>query len=136
MKYNLTSYQSDNKENPGFFASQPLRGAARSRQEDYLILQILPAQNTSFWQKELSNLCRDATVAYYQCSGSVTSALRTAIESVNKTLRVQNSGLRLDQSPETAAMMVAVLRDGAVYLAQAACASALLVSGAGNTLFF
>lgn len=136
MKYNLTSYQSDNKENPGFFASQPLRGAARSRQEDYLILQILPAQNTSFWQKELSNLCRDATVAYYQCSGSVTSALRTAIESVNKTLRVQNSGLRLDQSPETAAMMVAVLRDGAVYLAQAACASTLLVSGAGNTLFF
>lgn len=63
--------------------------------------------------------------------------MRDAIECVNKALRVQNSGLRLDQSPESAAMMVGVLRDGALYLAQVAHASALLVSGgAGTRLFF
>ena len=136
MKYNLTSYQSDNKENPGFITSLPLRGASRQRSEDVLILQVIPAQDNAFWQSRLAKLTRDAALAYYQSSGSVTNAMRSAIEHVNRALRIQNSGLRLEQSPETAAMMVGVLREGALYLAQAGHASALLVSGAGTRLFF
>ncbi len=136
MKYNLTSYQSDNKENPGFITSLPLRGASRQRSEDVLILQVIPAQDNAFWQSRLAKLTRDTALAYYQSSGSVTNAMRSAIELVNRALRIQNSGLRLEQSPETAAMMVGVLRDGSLYLAQAAHASALLVSGAGTSLFF
>jgi len=136
MKYNLTSYQSDNKENSGFITSLPVRGASRQRSEDVLILQVMPAQDNAFWQSRLAKLTRDAALAYYQSSGSVTNAMRSAIEHVNRALRVQNSGLRLEQSPETAAMMVGVLREGALYLAQAAHASALLVSGAGTRLFF
>ena len=136
MKYNLVCYQSDNKENPGFFASQPLRGASRQREDDFLIIHLMPAQNTAFWDSRLAKLTREAAVAFYRSPGSITSAMRDAIECVNKALRVQNSGLRLDQSPESAAMMVGVLRDGALYLAQVAHASALLVSGAGTRLFF
>lgn len=136
MKYNLVSYQSDNKENPGFYASKPMRGAARGRQDDTLILHIFPSETSAYWQSQLAKLARNAAKAYYQSSGSVTRAMRSAIERVNKALRVQNSGLRVEQNPESAALMVAVLRDGELYLTQAGHASALLVSGAGTRLFF
>jgi hypothetical protein len=136
MKYNLVSYQSDNKENPGFYASKPMRGAARGRQDDTLILQIFHTETSAYWQSQLAKLARNAAKAYYQSPGSVTRAMRSAIERVNKALRVQNSGLRVEQSPESAALMVAVLRDGELYLTQAGHASALLVSGAGTRLFF
>ena len=135
MKYNLVTYQSDNKDNPGFFASKPLRGA-RGRGEDYLLLQIFPAEDSAYWQANLAKVAREATRAFYRSPGSITNAIRGAVEQVNTILRVQNSGLRLDKTPETATMMAGVLRDGVLYLGQAGHASALLVSGAGTQLFY
>lgn len=135
MKYNLVSYQSDNKENPGFYATKPLRGA-RGRGDDTLILQIFPSQESTYWQSNLGKVAREAAKAYYKSPGSITNALRGAVEQLNRMLRAQNSGLRLDKTPETASMMVAVLREGVLYLAQAGKASALLVSGAGTQLFY
>ena len=135
MKYNLVSYQSDNKENPGFYATKPLRGA-RGRGDDTLILQIFPGQESAYWQSNLGKVAREAAKAYYKSPGSITNALRGAVEQLNRMLRAQNSGLRLDKTPETASMMVAVLREGVLYLAQSGKASALLVSGAGTQLFY
>lgn len=134
MKYNLVTYQSDNKENPGFFATKPMRGA-RGRGDDYLLLNIFPSQESAYWQANLAKVAREAARAYYKSPGSITNAMRGCVEQVNKLLRAQNSGLRLDKTPETATMMLAVLRDGVLYLGQAGHASALLVSGAGTQLF-
>lgn len=135
MKYNLVSYQSNNKENPGFYATKPLR-SARGRGDDTLILQIFPSQESAYWQSNLGKVAREAAKAYYKSPGSITNALRGAVEQLNRMLRAQNSGLRLDKTPETASMMVAVLREGVLYLAQSGKASALLVSGAGTQLFY
>lgn len=136
MKYNLTTYQSDNKENPGFFATGAVRGAARGRSDDLLILSVLPNADTDYWQEHLGRLAQEAVKGFYRSPGSVTNAMRGVAEALNRELRLQNSGIRLDKRPESAGLIIGVLRESDLYIGQAGYGSALLVSGAGTKFFF
>jgi hypothetical protein len=75
---------------PGLIATPPPQNAARGREKDRLIVYLLLAGNSTFSTSEYMQVAKDALNIFYQTSGSLTSALRTAADLVNKTLLERN----------------------------------------------
>ncbi|MBE0672337.1 MAG: hypothetical protein IH588_17315 [Anaerolineales bacterium] len=75
---------------PGLLALTPPTQAARIRTQDRLLVYLLLTGNAVFSSSEYLQVAQDAANAFYQTSGSTTSALRAATELVNKTLLDRN----------------------------------------------
>ena len=75
---------------PGVIALTPPQTAARGREKDRLIVYLLLTGNSTFSTSEYMQVAKDAANIFYQTSGSLTSALRTAADLVNKTLLERN----------------------------------------------
>jgi len=75
---------------PGVIALTPPQNAARGREKDRLIVYLLLTGNSTFSTSEYMQVAKDAANIFYQSSGSLTSALRTAADLVNKNLLERN----------------------------------------------
>ncbi len=75
---------------PGVAAVAPPRKAARGREQDRLVLQLLLTGNASFSVAEYARLTGLAAERFHQASGPLTSALRTAADAVNNALLERN----------------------------------------------
>ncbi len=75
---------------PGLLALVPPRAAARGRDQDRLVTYLLLTGNSVFTTSEYMKFAEDAAKVFYATSGSLTSALRVAAESVNKALLERN----------------------------------------------
>lgn len=75
---------------PGLLALTPPSNAARIRMQDRLLVYLLLTGNAVFSSSEYLQVAQDAANVFYQTSGSLTSALRSATENVNKTLLDRN----------------------------------------------
>lgn len=75
---------------PGLIALTPPRNAARGREQDRLVVYLLLTGNSVFTTTEYMKVAEDASKVFYATSGSLTNALRTATESVNKVLLERN----------------------------------------------
>lgn len=75
---------------PGLLAIMPPPNAARGREKDRLLVYLLLTGNSTFSTSEYMQVAIDAANVFYQTSGALTSALRTATESVNKVLLERN----------------------------------------------
>jgi hypothetical protein len=75
---------------PGLVALAPPQNTARGREKDRLIVYLLLTGNSTFSTSEYMQVAKDAANIFYQTSGSLTSALRTAADLVNKTLLERN----------------------------------------------
>ncbi|MCJ7695639.1 MAG: hypothetical protein MUO40_09445, partial [Anaerolineaceae bacterium] len=94
---------------PAFFAASAIKRAARGRQEDALIILLnlkgdnpLPQDEQKDWLEKLSNL-------FFKTSGSVTSAMRLVIDSVNNALMERNLKLVSDHDRLSADLSLAVI---------------------------
>jgi len=75
---------------PGLLALTPPTSAARGREKDRLLVYLLLTGNSTFSTSEYMQVAVDAANVFYQTSGALTSALRTAAESVNTVLLERN----------------------------------------------
>ncbi len=75
---------------PGLIALAPPQTVARGREKDRLIAYLLLTGNSTFSTSEYMQVAKDAANIFYQTSGALTSALRTAADLVNKTLLERN----------------------------------------------
>ncbi len=75
---------------PGLLALTPPSNAARGREKDRLIVYLLLTGNSTFSTTEYLQVAQDAANIFYQTSGALTRALRTAADLVNKTLLERN----------------------------------------------
>ena len=75
---------------PGLIALAPPQTVARSREKDRLIAYLLLTGNSTFSASEYMQIAKDAANIFYQTSGALTSALRTAADHVNKILLERN----------------------------------------------
>jgi hypothetical protein len=75
---------------PGLLALTPPQNAARGREKDRLIVYLLLTGNSTFSTSEYIQVAQDAADIFYQTSGPLTRALRTAAELVNKILLERN----------------------------------------------
>lgn len=75
---------------PGLLALMPPSNAAHGREKDRLIVYLLLTGNSTFSTSEYLKVAQDAANIFYQTSGALTRALRTAADLVNKTLLERN----------------------------------------------
>ena len=102
----------------GFLAVAPPRRVARSRSEDLLILSLsfsepdsIPSSLQQTWLSQLSQI-------YFKTSGSVTSALRGLIETLNLNLMEENLKSAQGGRAVIAAVTLAALHNRNLYLVQ------------------
>ena len=75
---------------PGLMAAMPPRKTARGRERDRLIVYLLLTGNAVFSTGEYVQLASRAATTFFETHGTLTSALRTAAEAINKSLLERN----------------------------------------------
>ena len=73
-------------------ATLPPRRAARGRDQDRVMVYLLATGNAVLTTGESVQLASRAAVTFYETPGTLTAALRTAAESINKPLYERNIG--------------------------------------------
>lgn len=75
---------------PGLLAMTPPRKPARGREGDRLVVYLVLAGKASFSTAEYLQLTSQAANKFYQTSGSLTSAMRSAADTLNRLLLERN----------------------------------------------
>lgn len=96
---------------PGLVAITPPQNAARGREKDRLIVYLLLTGNSTFSTSEYMQVAKDAANIFYQTSGSLTNALRTTADLVNKTLLERNMTTSKTGQYAVGWLTLAALRD-------------------------
>lgn len=96
---------------PGVLAVQPPKNAARGREQDRLIVYLVLAGNAAITAGEYRNLAEDTANVFYQTPRAVTSALRAAADSLNRTLLDHNMSASARGQYALAWLTLAVLRE-------------------------
>jgi len=96
---------------PGLLVVTPPSTAARGREKDRLIVYLLLTGNSIFSTSEYMQVAVDASDAFYQSPGSLTSALRMAAETINKNLLERNMTTSAQGQYAVGWLTLAALRD-------------------------
>lgn len=116
---------------PGALVEVAPRSVARGREGDTLFVLVLPSGDvapTSFYEQ----MAKLATERFFNVTGSVTSALRTMFQIINRNLYEHNQS---DQQKYEASIIVAVLHDEDLYVARVGSSLSILQTN-GLTLTF
>ena len=115
----------------GFKAAMPPRRPARSRSDDLLILSLITQGEATLspdvqavWLDRLSQV-------FFKTSGSVTSALRSLIETLNLTLMEKNLKLAKEGGWMTGAINLAAIHRRSLYIAQSGLTHAFTLTHEG-----
>ena len=121
----------------GFLAAIPPRRAVRSRSDDLLVV--------SFFTKDVSgrlspqmvdSWLADLAENFFKTSGSVTSAMRSLIESLNLTILEKNLKSAGEGSAVTGAINLAAIHRESVFIVQCGFAHAFTLTQAGLGHFY
>lgn len=96
---------------PGVLACQPPKTAARGREQDRLIVYLVLAGNAAITAGEYRKLTEDTANVFYQTPRAVTSALRAAADSLNRTLLDRNMSASARGQYALAWLTLAVVRE-------------------------
>lgn len=91
----LPLYRLNNKELPslpGLLATTPPRKAARGREGDRLIVYLVLTGNATLSTAEYLQLTSQVASTFFETPGPLTTAMRTAAETLNRTLLDRNMG--------------------------------------------
>jgi len=116
---------------PGALVEIAPRSAARGREGDTFFALILPSGDiapTSFYEQ----MAKLASERYFNVSGSVTAALRTMFQIINRNLYEHNQG---GQQKYEASIVVGVLHDEDLYVGRVGSSLSILQTN-GLTLTF
>jgi hypothetical protein len=111
---------------PGTAAQTAPRRAARGRKEDMLFVTLRFSDGSNPPSGFIDHLTRLALDAYFGTPGSVTSALREAVETINDHLTDLNQDEEVSE-PIRCHFLAAALHHGDLYIAQAGTGQAVLV---------
>lgn len=116
------------REYSGFSASKPPRRAVRSRSEDSLILSLLlkgtdqiPSDIQDQWLQRLSD-------DFYKNSGSVTSVLRSLVETINLSMLEMNLRIAREGKAIRGAINLAAVHRRDIYIVQSGITHAFVLS--------
>jgi hypothetical protein len=116
---------------PGFTAIAAPRRADRHRASDLLAVCLSAASGQTLSPELASEAVQILSGAYYRTGGTVTSAVKDAVDALNENLLA-----RSERNPVVLVMNLCVLRGGLVYLAHAGPAHTFLINAAGGSEFF
>jgi len=120
----------------GFKASGSPRRAARSRSEDMLILSLSIAGDERAVSEIQGPWLNNLLQSFFKTSGSVTSAMRTLIETLNLTLMEKNLKTGRDAGQTTAAINLAAIHRRILYIVQSGFTHAFVLNQQGLGHFY
>jgi hypothetical protein len=120
---------------PGLMALTPPRRASRGRERDRLLLYLSLSGNTPLNAAEHSQLVAQTATAFYQTSGSLTFALKTAAELVNTTLVDRNMRTTGRGQYVMGTLILAAMRANQLYIVQSGPTHAFYISPANRQHF-
>jgi hypothetical protein len=94
MKFDLTTYSFENYQKRLLLTASAGKGAARGREEDSLIIKIWPSEAVSLSDEVLDQTLSRLAAAFFKLGGSVTNAMRSLADGLNKTFLSGNSQLQ------------------------------------------
>jgi len=115
----------------GFIAASPPRRAARSREEDMLILSLIINGDAQAAAELQDSWLEKFVEPFFKTGGSVTSALRSFIETLNLTMMEKNLKAAGAGAAVTGAITLAAVHRRAVYIAQSGLTHAYALTQAG-----
>jgi hypothetical protein len=113
---------------PGFLGASPPRRAARSRAEDLLILSFTTNGGERVTPEIQDDWLGRLVQIFFKTSGSVTSALRALIETLNMTLLEQNLKNATEGAAVVGAINLAAVHGQSIYIAQSGLTHAYTLS--------
>ena len=120
----------------GFMAASPPRRAVRSRSEDLLILSFTMRDENNLSAELQESWLSKLVDTFFKTSGSVTSALRSLIETLNLTLMEKNLKSAKSGAPVTGAINLAAIHHRVAYLTQSGLTHAYALTQAGVAHFY
>ena len=118
----------DQTEPSGLHIAAPPRRTARSRKTDQLILHLSVAGNAPLAPAHQDQLLARLAQVYYQSSGSVTAALRSLAEALNKYLLERNLKNASSGRQAIGLLSLVVFKENQLYLAQSGPVHAYLIA--------
>ncbi|MDY6847125.1 MAG: hypothetical protein SVP52_08325 [Chloroflexota bacterium] len=112
----------------GFKASAAPRRASRSRSEDMLIMSLSFKGDSQVALDIQKSWVDNLIQSFFKTGGSVTSAMRTLIETLNLTLMEKNLKSGREGGPTTAALNLAAIHRRVLYIVQSGQTHAFVLS--------
>ena len=136
MKFDLTTLSFENHQQRLLLTASAGKGAARGREEDSLLIKVWPSEVVSLSDEALDQALLKLSLAFFKTNGSVTNAMRSLADSLNKTFISGNSQLQDRDSWQTASLLVGVIHHEILFIGINGKAEALLVGKNGRNHFF
>lgn len=95
---------------PGLLATTPPRKTARGREQDRLIVYLVLTGNATLSTAEYLQLTSQAANTFFETSGALTTAMRTATKVLNRALLDRNMGTTGRGQYAVGSLVLAVLR--------------------------
>jgi hypothetical protein len=119
----------------GFLAASPPRRAARSREEDLLILSFTTNRGESLSPELHEAWLSKLAETFFKTGGSVTSALRSLIETLNLTMMEKNLKSATAGPAVTGTISLTAIHHRAAYVAQSGLTHAYVLNQGGVVHF-
>ncbi len=119
----------------GFCAASPPRRTARSRSDDMLIMSLITQGGASISTDDQAAWLDHLSQVFFKTSGSVTSALRSLIETLNLTLMEKNLKLSKEGGWMTGAINLVAVHRRSLYIAQSGLTHAFTLTHEGLQQF-
>jgi hypothetical protein len=103
---------------PGLLAINPPKRTARGREDDHLLVYLTLSGNIPLTSAEYARLTSEVSGHFYQTAGSLTSAIRTAVQSINQALLERNLRTTGQGQYLIGRLILGVLRGAQVFIAQ------------------
>ena len=136
MKFDLTVYAFETHQPRLLCTASAGKGAARGREEDSLIIKLWPSDAVSLSDEVLNQTLSKLAAAFFKTSGSVTNAMRSLADGLNKTFLSGNSQLQDKDSWQTASLLMGVVHHETLFIGINGKAEALLVRKNGREHLF
>ena len=136
MKFDLTVYAFETHQPRLLCTASAGKGAARGREEDSLIIKLWPSDAVSLSDEVLDQTLTKLAATFFKTSGSVTNAMRSLADGLNKTFLSGNSQLQDKDSWQTASLLMGVVHHETLFIGINGKAEALLVRKNGREHLF
>lgn len=103
---------------PGLLALNPTKRPARGREQDRLVVYLTLVGNIMYSSSEYDQIVGQVAETFYSTAGSLTFALKSAVEALNTFLAERNMSTTGKGQYSIGALVLAALRNDLLYIVQ------------------
>jgi hypothetical protein len=103
---------------PGLLAQNPPKKTARGREHDRLVVYLTLAGNVAYSTADYAQITGQVAETFYATPGSLTFALKTAVEALNTYLVDRNMKTTSKGQYSIGALILCALRENSIYMVQ------------------